>query len=40
VDESLNPSYLFTGTELYVRAKIVNSDGHIAWTQPVFPPCP
>lgn len=40
VDESLNPSYLFTGTELYVRAKIVNSDGHVAWTQPVFPPCP
>jgi hypothetical protein len=40
VDETLTPTYHFTGTELYVRAKIVNSDGHIAWTQPVFPASP
>jgi len=35
-DESLNPSYQFTGTELYVRARITSSDGQLAWTQPVF----
>jgi len=35
-DESLNPTYEFTGQELYVRARITNSDGEIAWTQPVF----
>ena len=40
VDSSLTPSYQFTGTEQYVRAKIVNSDGCIAWTQPVFPSTP
>jgi hypothetical protein len=37
LDESLNPVYEFTGNELYVRARITNSDGQIAWTQPVFP---
>jgi hypothetical protein len=37
VDESLNPFYEFTGKELYVRARVVNSDGQIAWTQPIFP---
>jgi hypothetical protein len=37
LDESLNPSYAFTGSELYVRARITNSDGELAWTQPVFP---
>jgi hypothetical protein len=36
VDESLTPSYQFTGAELYVRARIRNSDGQMAWTQPVF----
>jgi len=36
-DETLNPFYEFTGKELYVRARITNSDGQIAWTQPVFP---
>ena len=36
-DETLEPSYQFTGKELYVRAKITNSDGEVAWTQPVFP---
>ena len=36
VDESLKPSYQFTGKELYVRAKITSSDGQVAWTQPVF----
>lgn len=36
VDESLHPTYEFTGRELYVRARVVNSDGEIAWTQPVF----
>lgn len=37
VDESLNPSYEFTGKELYVRARVTSSDGRTAWTQPVFP---
>ena len=37
VDETLRPSYNFTGQELYVRARITNSDGQMAWTQPVFP---
>jgi hypothetical protein len=36
-DDSLNPSYEFTGKELYVRARVTNSDGQVAWTQPVFP---
>jgi len=35
-DESLSPAYEFTGTELYVRTRITNSDGQVAWTQPVF----
>ena len=37
VDETLRPSYNFNGQELYVRARITNSDGQMAWTQPVFP---
>jgi hypothetical protein len=37
VDESLTPSYDFTGKELYVRARITSSDAQMAWTQPVFP---
>jgi hypothetical protein len=35
-DESLAPRYQFSGTELYVRARITSSDGEFAWTQPVF----
>jgi hypothetical protein len=37
LDESLSPVYEFTGSELYVRARITSSDGQFAWTQPVFP---
>lgn len=37
LDDSLNPSYEFTGKELYVRARVTNSDGQVAWTQPIFP---
>jgi hypothetical protein len=36
MDESLNPVYGFTGSELYVRTRITSSDGLVAWTQPVF----
>ncbi|TQQ80551.1 hypothetical protein [Halonotius roseus] len=35
-DNSTHPSYSFTGSELYVRARIEGSDGATAWTQPVF----
>lgn len=35
-DESLAPSYQFTGDELYVRARVEASNGTFAWTQPVF----
>jgi hypothetical protein len=35
-DETLEPNYEFTGSELYVRARITNSDAEVAWTQPVF----
>ena len=31
-----SPSYQFTGKEKYVRARVVNSAGYVAWTQPVF----
>ena len=31
-----SPCYRFTGKEKYVRARIVNSAGYVAWTQPVF----
>ncbi len=32
-----NPAvYEIKGTELYVRAKVVDSNGQVAWTQPVF----
>jgi hypothetical protein len=30
-------TYRFTGKEKYIRAKIVDSNGMAAWTQPVFP---
>ena len=31
-----SPRYRFTGKEKYVRARVVNSMGYVAWTQPVF----
>ncbi len=37
VDETLKPTYQFTGKELYVRARITSSDAQVAWTQPIFP---
>jgi hypothetical protein len=30
-------AYVFSGDERYVRAKIYESNGRVAWTQPVFP---
>lgn len=36
VDESSSPSYELAPGDLYVRARITNSDGAVAWTQPVF----
>lgn len=35
-DNTTQPSYSFTGSELYVRARVDGSDGATAWTQPVF----
>jgi hypothetical protein len=32
-----SPGYRFRGSERYVRASIIDSDGRRAWTQPVFP---
>ena len=29
-------TYTFAGGETYVRAKIIESNGRMAWTQPVF----
>jgi hypothetical protein len=37
LDESYSPSYRFRGDELYVRVRVEDSDGGVAWTQPVFP---
>lgn len=39
LQESLEPTatYTFTGQERYVRAKVLESNGAIAWCQPVFP---
>ena len=36
-DDSPKPSYQFQGSELYVRARVEESSGARAWTQPVFP---
>ncbi len=36
VDQSFSPSYSFKGDELYVRVRVEDSDGGVAWTQPVF----
>lgn len=35
-DDSPKPSYRFQGSELYVRARIEDSNGARAWTQPIF----
>jgi hypothetical protein len=36
-DGTANPaSYLIEGNEGYVRARITDSTGRMAWTQPVF----
>jgi hypothetical protein len=32
----LTSTYMFTGTEGYVRAKVIDSGGRVAWIQPVF----
>ena len=33
-----NPAvYTFRGAERYVRARVTESNGAMAWTQPVFP---
>jgi hypothetical protein len=29
-------TYAFTGDERYVRAKVLESNGRVAWTQPVM----
>jgi uncharacterized protein (TIGR03437 family) len=32
-----NPAvYTFTGSEMYVRAKIISTSGKVAWTQPIY----
>jgi hypothetical protein len=36
IDESENPYYTFTSTDIYVRCRVERSDGAYAWTQPVF----
>lgn len=35
-DRTLTPSYTLTGTETYVRAKVLDSGGRPAWVQPQF----
>ncbi|RKY88803.1 hypothetical protein DRQ09_02345 [candidate division KSB1 bacterium] len=35
-DGSLNPVYRFNGTEKYVRAVVMDSNGNFAWLQPYF----
>jgi hypothetical protein len=35
-EEINNPAiYVFKGNEKYVRAKIIDTNGNMAWTQPV-----
>jgi hypothetical protein len=29
-------TYTFAGDDTYVRAKVLESNGRVAWTQPVF----
>ncbi len=35
-DKSLTPRYTLTGDEVYVRARVIDSGGRVAWVQPVF----
>jgi hypothetical protein len=35
-DVSNPATYLFKGDEMYIRVKIIDSNGRIAWTQPVM----
>jgi hypothetical protein len=35
-DKSLAPRYTLTGDETYVRARVIDSGGRVAWVQPVF----
>ncbi len=39
-DDTAQPTYLFDGSERYVRVRVEASDGTRAWTQPVFPTKP
>lgn len=36
VDKSLAPRYTLSGNESYVRARVIDSGGRVAWVQPVF----
>jgi hypothetical protein len=36
VDRTTTPSYTLTGDETYVRARVVDSGGRVAWVQPAF----
>jgi hypothetical protein len=38
LQESLDSpaEYVFRGSEGYVRAKVIESNGRVAWTQPVM----
>jgi len=36
VNRTLTPSYTLTGNETYVRARVIDSGGRVAWVQPVF----
>ena len=33
---SANPSYTLKSTDLYARARVEDSNGKVAWFQPVF----
>ena len=35
-DTSAHPTYTAKSTDLYVRAKVIDDDGKVAWFQPVF----
>lgn len=35
-DKSLTPRYTLAGGETYVRARVIDSGGRVAWVQPVF----
>ncbi len=36
ISHDLNPAYELTGSEAYVRARVEDSGGSVAWVQPVF----